>query len=105
MIGRPPRVTRTDTLLPYSARFRAAVVKSPPAGGQSSGPEALPLMDWAAGPSRAGHVERIRPPDRHAPAHAARRIRRDAGARLAARGGESVADDGDRKSVVSGKSV
>src|SRR3546814_3357456 len=52
MIRRPPRSTRTDTLFPYTTRFRSAPVQGPEARHRGS----------AAGPGR--RRPRRRPPER-----------------------------------------
>src|SRR3546814_12049795 len=69
MVRRPPRSTRTDTLLPYTTLFRSAGGAGDPARGDR-GPG--PLGDHARGPRRRGGgalpacralgARRIRPP-------------------------------------------
>src|SRR3546814_8520277 len=58
MIRRPPRSTRTDTLLPYTTLFRSRVHAGrelPPAAALPPVGD-LPVPDPEAGRRRAGHV-------------------------------------------------
>src|SRR3546814_15051271 len=82
MIRRPPRSTRTDTLFPYTTRFRSAADRS--------APMAVAAHSTAGCAARRGRSARPRPQRRARPAGPAARVR---------------AAPGDRKSVVQGKSV
>src|SRR3546814_7138322 len=58
MIRRPPRSTRTDTLFPYTALFRARR----PGRRQRTGRGGRPPAPGGEGPPRAAVVRRGRPP-------------------------------------------
>src|SRR3546814_10798968 len=61
MLRRPPRSTRTDTLLPYTTLFRSVVV--PQRGFHFGAPN---LVDFRGGDvrHRGGHLEGVRAVDR-----------------------------------------
>src|SRR3546814_2119550 len=68
MIRRPPRSTRTDTLFPYTTRFRSqdAGRADPAGGGQSGGAlcRGLPLADREGGAAVPRRARRTAPAGR-----------------------------------------
>src|SRR3546814_13118393 len=94
MIRRPPRSTRTDTLLPYTTRFRADRGRPRTPGRALAGalvPEAQLRRGDAQGQVPVTAGARIRGSDQAGSVHARARCERAFGA--------------DRKSGVEGKSV
>src|SRR3546814_15470053 len=86
MMQRPPRSTRTDTLLPYTTRFRAILVEWR-AVGQGGGAEAVEDVDrQAAGVSLGLQHERRHGADQHRLGDALGAVAADVAGHLAAAG-------------------